>query len=167
MLHPHERRALFANRQIVLSVAALTIQAIAGAYFVVDGIDDAIAQFRQGPDLALVMELMVALALLLSVLLGVRQLRWSIGQSRRKDAALAVARGAMADLLDTRFSEWKLSPAEAEVALFAIKGATIAEIAAMRRAAEGTVRSQLSQVYAKAEVTSQSMLIAQFIEELI
>ena len=167
MLHPSDRSALFANRQIVLSIAALTIQAIAAAYFVFDGIDDAVAQFRQGTDLELVMELLVALALLLSVMLGARQLRRSIEQSHRQAAALAVARGAMADLLNARFSEWKLSPAEAEVALFALKGATIAEIAAMRRAAEGTVRSQLSQVYTKAEVTSQSMLIAQFIEELI
>jgi len=32
---------------------------------------------------------------------------------------------------------------------------------------EGTVRSQLSQVYAKAGVKNQSMLIAQFIDELV
>lgn len=152
---------------VVLAIAALAVQAIAAAFFVIDGIDDAIAQFRQGPDFELMMELLVALALLLSVALATRQLRLSLERSRRQDEALAVARGAIAGLLERRFGEWRLSPAEADVALFALKGATITEIAAMRNAAEGTVRSQLSQVYAKAGVTSQSMLISQFIEELV
>lgn len=152
---------------MLLSIVALTIQAVAAAYFMLDGFGDAVAQFREGPDLELAMELLVALALVLAVGLGARQLKLSLEQSRQHQAALAVARGKTADLLNVRFDEWGLSPAEAEVALFALKGMAIAEIAALRGAAEGTVRSQLSQVYAKAGVTSQTMLIAQFIEELV
>jgi DNA-binding CsgD family transcriptional regulator len=87
--------------------------------------------------------------------------------AKRQQAALAVARGSIAELLDIKFNHWGLSPSEREVALFALKGCNIAEIARLRGSAEGTVRSQLSQVYTKAEVTSQSMLIGQFVEELV
>jgi hypothetical protein len=37
-----------------------------------------------------------------------------------------------ADLLQERFAEWALTPSEKDVALFAIKGLSTAEIAAMR-----------------------------------
>ena len=53
------------------------------------------------------------------------------------------------------------------MALFALKGCDIAEIAALRGSAAGTVRAQLTRVYAKASVDSQSGLIALFLEELI
>lgn len=167
MRKSRSRRSAFLQRDVVLWIAALVIQAMAAGYFILDSFDDFVAQLRAGPDLELVLELVVALALLLAVALGARQLRLSLEQSRRTEVALAVARGMTADLLSARFNDWRLSPAEAEVALFALKGMTIAEIADLRSSAEGTIRSQLSQVYAKAGVTSQSMLIAQFIEDLI
>lgn len=63
--------------------------------------------------------------------------------------------------------EWKLTPAEAEVAFFALKGRDVAEIAQLRGAAAGTIRSQLNQVYAKAGAVSQAMLVSLFIEDLL
>ena len=57
--------------------------------------------------------------------------------------------------------------AEADAALFALKGGDVTEIAALRGAAPGTVRAQLARVYAKAAVKSQSGLMALFIEELV
>jgi DNA-binding CsgD family transcriptional regulator len=60
-----------------------------------------------------------------------------------------------------------LTAAEADVALFAIKGCDAAEIAHLRGAALGTVRAQLTRVYAKAGVNSQSALVALFLDELI
>jgi hypothetical protein len=53
------------------------------------------------------------------------------------------------------------------VALFAVKGYGIAEIAQFRDAAMGTVRAQLSRIYVKAGVTSQAMLIGGLIDEFI
>ena len=52
-------------------------------------------------------------------------------------------------------------------ALFALKGCDVAEIAQLRGAAQGTVRAQLSQVYAKAGVTSQAGLVSLFLEDLL
>ena len=156
-----------ASRPVLLSLGSLAVQAVAALYFVVDGIDDVLNQLRSGVSFELVMECIVALALLLAVIVGAHQLRQSVREASKQEAALQVARGSMAELLNVRFEQWGLSRSEAEVALFALKGCTIGEIARMRNSAEGTVRSQLSQVYAKAEVTSQPMLIAHFIEELV
>ena len=53
------------------------------------------------------------------------------------------------------------------MALFALKGCDVAEIARLRGAAAGTIRSQLSQIYAKAGVSSQAMLVSVFIDDLL
>ena len=159
--------AVAGNRRVILASGVVAVQAIAAIYFVVDGVEDFLLQLGSGPDLELLLEALVAFALLISVVLGARQLAQAVARAKQQEAALQVARGTMADLLRMRFEEWGLSRAEAEVATFALKGCTVGEIARMRNSAEGTVRSQLSQIYSKAGVTSQPMLVAQFIEELI
>lgn len=156
-----------ARSRIAMWVVVVTIQAVAAAYFVIDGIDDVLSQLRSGLTLEIAMECLVALALLAAVVSGAHELRRLGREARRRNEALLAARGAMAQLLALRFAQWGLSPAERDVAQFALKGSSIPEIARMRRAAEGTVRSQLSQIYAKAGVSSQSMLIALFIEDLL
>jgi DNA-binding CsgD family transcriptional regulator len=101
------------------------------------------------------------------IILGAAYIMRLIREARIREASVAVARGAMSRILSQRFVEWGLSAAEADVALFALKGCTVAEIAYMRAAARGTVRAQLSQVYAKAGVSSQPMLMSLFLEELM
>jgi DNA-binding NarL/FixJ family response regulator len=155
------------GRAIILASAALAIQAVAAIYFVGDGIDDALVELRSGWSLELAMECMVAIALLLAVIVSARQLRRMIEEGRRQQQALSIARGAFDTMVAAKFSDWGLSPSERDVALFTLKGCTISDIAAMRNAAEGTVRSQLSQVYAKAGVADRAMLLSQFIEELL
>jgi len=155
------------RRHVLFAGAYLTIEAVAALYFVIDGIDDALFQLRSGIDLELIMECLVALALLVAVVGSAHHFQHSLADARRQDAALQVARGSMATLLEVRFSEWSLSRSEAEVALFTLKGFSIGEIARLRNSAEGTVRSQLSQIYNKAGVSNQTMLVAHFIEELV
>lgn len=149
-----------ARRNAVIAVLVVGLQALAAVYFLADAIAET------GGRLAFV-DVMVGLALLAGTLFGGLMLRRLLAEAERRDAALALARGALGDLLRQRFAAWGLSPSEAEVALFALKGCTIAEIAEMRGSAAGTVRSQLSQVYAKASVTGQPMLMALFLEELV
>ena len=73
----------------------------------------------------------------------------------------------MTDLIRLRFADWNLTPAEADVALFALKGCEIQDIATYRGAAQGTVRAQLARIYAKSGVRSQAALMALFLEELV
>lgn len=155
------------TRKIALPVAILIIQAVAAAYFVIDGVDDLLGQVKQGVDREVVMECLVAFALLAGVVMGSRYVRAIHRELHRQEQSLAKARGALSGHIALRFAEWDLSPGECDVALFALKGLEIAEIARLRGAATGTVRSQLSQIYAKAGVSSQAMLVSLFIEDLV
>lgn len=142
----------------------VALQALACAFFMADLVGDVLAE---GIGYHLVIEGMAAIALVVAVVLGALQVRSLIVAARRDEAAVAAAQGALSDLMTVRFAQWQLTAAEADVALFALKGCDIAEIAGMRGSATGTVRAQLARVYAKAGVDSQSGLIAQFLEELI
>jgi DNA-binding CsgD family transcriptional regulator len=77
------------------------------------------------------------------------------------------ASGAYMNLLDERFCEWGLTPAEKDVALFAIKGLATAEIAVLRATSEGTVKAQTNAIYRKAGVSGRSQLLSLFIEDLM
>lgn len=49
-----------------------------------------------------------------------------------------------------RFADWGLTPAERDVALFAIKGLSLAGIASLRKTSGGTVKAQTNAIYRKA-----------------
>lgn len=142
----------------------VALQALACAFFLIDLVGDIASD---GIGSHLVIEGMAAIALLIAVVLGALQVHSLIVAARRDETAVAVAQGALADLIRLRFDEWELTVAERDVALFALKGCDISEIARLRGSAAGTVRAQLARVYAKVGVDSQSGLVALFLEELI
>ena len=142
----------------------VALQALAAAFFLADLAGD----LASGPaDGHLIVEGIAAFALIVAVVVGAIHIRHLIAAARADEAAVAVARGALAQLVQLRFAQWHLTPAEADVALFALKGCDVAEIAALRGAAAGTVRAQLARIYAKAGVTSHTALLALFVDELI
>lgn len=155
------------RRRLRTAVAILVLQALAAAFFIVDSITDVELATNEAFAGLSWLAAAVALALVAAVVMGAVLTRQLFLEARKRDQVIALARGALAEVVTTRFTEWRLSRAEADVGLFALKGCSIAEIAAMRGSAEGTVRAQLSQVYAKAGVSSQSAFIALFVEELL
>lgn len=142
----------------------LALQALACTFFLADLAGDVLTD---GPGFHLLIEGLAAAALLVAIVLGAVQVRNLIAAARRDEAAVATAQGALADLIRLRFEDWQLTVAEADVALFALKGFDIGEIAGFRGSAAGTVRAQLARVYAKAGVDSRSGLIAMFLDDLI
>ncbi len=114
-----------------------------------------------------VFELAAALGLLLGILLGAILLGRSRRRTEEAEAALRIASETFMDLLEERFVEWRLTPAERDVALFALKGLSIAEIARMRQTSEGTVKAQTNAIYRKAGVSSRSQLLSLFIDDLM
>lgn len=86
---------------------------------------------------------------------------------RGADTARALSKGALAQLLDVHFAEWKLTAAERDVALFTLKGFETQEIAELRKATQGTVRVQLAQIYGKAGVHSRSAFQSLFLDDLL
>ncbi len=112
-------------------------------------------------------EIAAALGLVLGLGLGALALRASLDRAREAEERLRTARTAFQDLLEGRFAEWGLTPAERDVALFAIKGMSTAEIAALRGTSEGTVKAQAAAIYRKAGVSGRSQLLSLFIEDLV
>ncbi len=158
---PRSRRR---DRQVLLVAAIVVVQAVAAVFFVADALGDV---SEAGVTRHIAVEALIAFALLAGVGLGAWHTRVLLADARRRDQALAVASGALADHIAERFRDWGLTAAEGEVALFALKGCDAAEIARLRGASPGTVRAQLSHVYAKAGVTSQAALVSLFIEDLL
>ena len=112
-------------------------------------------------------EVVAALGLLLGLLLGAFTLRGAFRDKRLAEDRLRRASGVFMDVLAERFNEWGLSPAEKDVALFALKGMSTAEIALLRVTSEGTVKAQTNSIYKKAGVTGRPQLLSLFIEDLM
>jgi DNA-binding CsgD family transcriptional regulator len=112
-------------------------------------------------------EIGAALGLLLGIGLGALALRRTMRAHRRAEARLRAASAAFMDLLEERFEDWGLTPAEREVALFSIKGLSTAEIAGLRTTSEGTVKAQTNAIYRKAGVGGRAQLLSLFIDDLM
>lgn len=142
----------------------VALQAIAAVFFVADALGDLAAD---GWGAHIVIEALAAGALAAGVIAGAWQVRRMLAEASRREAALSVAQGALAELILVRFQEWRLTPAEADVAMFALKGCDVAQIADLRGSAPGTVRAQLARVYDKAGVGSRAAFASLFIEDLL
>jgi DNA-binding CsgD family transcriptional regulator len=112
-------------------------------------------------------EIGAALGLILGTVLGGIALRRSLRRTQEAEAKLRAASGAFMQLLEERFAAWVLTPAERDVALFAIKGLSTSEIAQLRQTSEGTVKAQTAAIYRKAGVTGRPQLLSLFIEDLM
>ncbi len=112
-------------------------------------------------------ELGAALGLLIGVALIVWILRQTLRRNREVEDQLRAASGAFLELLEDRFSQWGLTPAERDVALFAIKGMSTQDIAALRDTSEGTVKAQTNAIYRKAGVSGRPQLLSLFIDDLM
>lgn len=113
------------------------------------------------------LEIIAVVVLVTGIVLTTREVRRLRTRQRRIEAQLRVASGAFLELLEEYFEEWALTPSERDVALLAIKGLSIAEIAAVRNTKVGTVKAQCNAIYSKAEVSGRQQLLSLFIEELM
>lgn len=144
--------------------AGAALQAVAAVFF----LGDALADIREdglGPHVAV--EAVIAVALLAGVLVGALHVSRLWTEGRRRDEALAVAAGALSQVAARRFQDWHLTPAEADVAIFALKGVEVAQIARLRGSAASTVRAQLARIYEKSRVSSRAGLACLFLEDLM
>lgn len=113
------------------------------------------------------LEMGAALGLILGLVLGAVALWRSLQRTAKVEGQLRAASGAFMELLEERFGDWRLTPAERDVALFAIKGFSTQEIAGIRSTSEGTVKAQTNAIYRKAGVSGRPQLLSLFIEDLM
>lgn len=112
-------------------------------------------------------EIGAALGLVLGSVLGALAIRRSHARTTHVEAQLKAASGAFMDLLEERFAEWGLTPAERDVALFCIKGLSTPDIATFRATSEGTVKAQTNAIFRKAGVSGRTQLLSLFIDDLM
>lgn len=114
-----------------------------------------------------ILDVGATLGLLAGFGLGANALLLVVQQRNLAETKLRRASTAFHDLLQERFGEWDQTPAERDVALFALKGLSIAQIAALRTTTEGTVKTQTNAIYRKAGVTGRPQFLSLFIEDLM
>lgn len=113
------------------------------------------------------MEIGASIGLVLGLVVGGLLVIRALKDRNSAEERLRRASGAFADLLQEKFAEWGLTASEKDVALFAIKGMSTADIAGLRSTSEGTVKAQTNAIYRKAGVSGRSQLLSLFIEDLM
>ena len=153
-----------ARRDTVILSGFLVAEALAALFFVGEAWSEFISEPGEWHSLV---EAGVALALVLAIGVGAWALRRTLARARAQEQALRAASGALSDVIAAQFTEWRLTPAERDVGMLALKGLDVAEIAEARGAAQGTVRAQLTSIYAKAGVSGRAQFAAFFVEDLL
>lgn len=105
--------------------------------------------------------------LIMGIVAGGFVLRHMTRRAERAETRLRAASAEFRELLEDRFADWRLTPAERDVALFAFKGLSTAEIAGLRSTSEGTVKAQTAAIYRKAGVSGRAQLLSVLIEDLM
>ncbi len=165
MPNPPLRRT---DRQRYALITLMALQAACTVFFVFDIVQDyAALPPGQIVSLHLSFELVANLGLVAALLVEWRVLRALLARQKATEKTLAVAAGSLHDVIEGYFAEWGLTPAEADVAHFTIKGFSVAEVARLRRSSDGTVKSQLNSIYRKSGLTGRTQLVSLLIEDLL
>jgi len=156
------------NNRIIL--AGVVVLQILCALFFVGEIVVSVLGLPIGPidwTLYELIQIGAAFGLIIGSGLGAYALRDARKRSHVAEQALVQARSAFRDVLDMRFTEWDLTPAERDVAMFSIKGFSLQDIATLRGVSEGTIKAQSNAIYRKAGVSGRAQLLSLFIDELV
>ncbi|MFY0596339.1 MAG: response regulator transcription factor [Cognatishimia sp.] len=113
------------------------------------------------------MEIGAAVGLLLGTSFAILALRSAEQKQAKAEESLRQVQSAFRDHLTEKFDAWGLTNAERDVALFSMKGLSVAEIASVRETSEGTVKAQSNAIYRKAGVSGRTQLLSLFIEDLM
>ncbi len=144
------------------------LQAFCCTYFLIDTIWDlfwptAVNGFADSD----LIEGLVTVALVFGLIFTGNELRQILSRQNKLEDQIKVASGAFTEVLEGRFRTWSLTSAEREVAILAIKGFSIAEMAELRDTKQGTVKAQCASVYRKADVAGRLQLLSVFLDDLL
>lgn len=148
--------------------ALFALQAICCAYFLADILWDlfwpnVVNQFADSD----LLETAVTFALFLGLAFTGNELRHILTRQDQLEDQIKVASGAFNEVMEARFKTWALTSAERDVAILAIKGFSIAEMADLRDTKQGTVKAQCASVYKKADVSGRLQLLSVFLDDLM
>ena len=156
------------QKRYIYVIGLMALQIFCAVFFAGDAIHDFI--FERGTAQAEKfdwLEYLVSATLLIGLGFIAFELRNMIHRDRRLSQQVGIASGAFAEILEAQFESWGLTNAEQDVALLAIKGFSVAEIANLRNTREGTIKAQNAAIYRKAGVSGRTQLLSRFIEDLM
>lgn len=152
------------RRETAALAAFMMLQSVAAVFFIGDAFTDLVADITSPHS---ILEAFIVFVLVSGIFLAGWQLKLTLERLSAQERALDTARGDLARIVEQQFEDWRLTPAERDVGLLALKGLDLSEIAEMRGAAPGTVRAQLTRIYAKAGVSGRHQFAAWFVEDLM
>ncbi|MCR8726660.1 helix-turn-helix transcriptional regulator [Frigidibacter sp. ROC022] len=154
---------------LIAIILVLLIQVASAAFFTIKLLGEVFLW-----DLAMIpwelqerLELLSSLGLLCGLVSSVALLLISTRRMSRINDQLHAAAGQFQFYIDRQFAEWQLTPTERHVAILVIKGFSNSEIAGLRGTTESTVKSQLTSIFRKANLSSRQQLVACVIEDLV
>lgn len=155
------------SQTLVLALLIL-VQLACAIFFAWDVVRDYFELTGQHlPDFHLLMEGVSVFALGLAIAVEVGVLRRMMRRQTYLQEVNSQAARAMHEIVEERFSEWKLTPSESDVAMLVVKGFSIAEIAGIRGSAEGTIKAHLNAIYRKSGTSSRAEMLGLFIDPLM
>jgi len=80
---------------------------------------------------------------------------------------ISLLRGQFGEVLEAKFTAWRLTRAERDVTMLILKGLSVADIAAARNTAPGTIKAQSTSIFRKVGVGSKSELLSLIIDEFL
>lgn len=157
------------SKESVALIGLILTQSICALFFLSDVVNDAywMGWAAFGQSWHLTVEVLATLALILGIGVEARYLMRLLRRQSRIERGISIASGALHELMEEMFCDWKLTPAEQDVAGFTLKGYSINEVADMRGSRAGTIKAQLNAIYRKAGVENRGQLVSLLIEDLM
>jgi DNA-binding CsgD family transcriptional regulator len=156
------------GRETLILPGVILFQCVCTVFFLIDVVSDLEQlDWSMLTDLHMLPEIGATLGLVSGIVMLTIYLLRLLRHQAHLERSLGVAQGALAELIEEYFDTWSLTPSEADVATFTIKGYSIAEIAELRGSAEATVKTHLNAIYRKAGVTGRGQLVSLLVEDLM
>lgn len=160
---------IFKQHTVVRLVVLVILQSVCAAFFVIELLTDVFGLRHWAVTWAVreILQIGASIGLVLGAVASIVLLRQTLQRVHTVEQQVRVASGALIDVLRDQFVIWELSPAERDVALFAIRGYSNAEIAKALGKSEATVKTQLNAIFRKAEVSGRTALVSHFIDTVL
>jgi DNA-binding CsgD family transcriptional regulator len=149
-------------------IILMAVQLICAVFFMSDVVHDYMTRGTfVGIDLHLWVEIVATGTLMGALVLEGRFLADLLHRKARLEDGLAAASSEVHKVISEQFGDWRLSPAETDIAMFLVKGLGTRDIAELRGSAEGTIKAHFNSIFRKAGVHSRAELLSLLIDRLL
>lgn len=157
------------KRSTIIGLAVLVvIQIICAAFFIIELLTDILGlrHWAVAWEVREALQVAASLSLLLGALASIVLLQNTLRRVHDVEQQIRASAGLFLEVMEDQFDLWGFSPAEKDVALFAIRGYSNQEIAQARGKSEATIKTQLNAVFRKSGAAGRAALVSHFIDIL-